>query len=453
MDLLHSLLFFVIAIGVLVTVHEFGHFWVARRLGVKVLRFSVGFGPALMKRTASDGTEYVLAAVPLGGYVKMLDEAEVDVPAQELPKAFNRKPLWVRSAVVAAGPVFNFLFAVVAYTVMFMLGISGLKPVIGSVDEGSLAARSGLEAGHELIAIDGARVATWEATIHRVVGHALDGQAVRLELRDGDGRPRELALDLGQIRADDLTRGRFFDTLGFAARRPLLPPRIGEVIPGGAADEAGLRGGDRVLVANGEAIAEWGAWVDFVRARPGETIALTVEREGSETSLTLVPRRVEDGGQTIGQIGATVADAQAALARFYAIQRHGPLDALVLGLKKTWEMSVLTLKMIWRMLTLDVSVENLSGPISIAQYAGVSADIGLSRFIGFLAVVSISLGILNLLPIPLLDGGHLFFYAIEAVRRKPVSEDLLYAGQRLGIALLVGLMGLAFYNDLVRVFG
>jgi regulator of sigma E protease len=453
MELLHSLLFFVIAIGVLVTVHEFGHFWVARRLGVKVLRFSVGFGPALLRREARDGTEYVLAAVPLGGYVKMLDESETEVPAGELHRAFNRKPLWVRAAVVVAGPVFNFVFAVLAYTAMFMLGISGLKPVVGDVASGSLAARAGLTAGQELVAIDGRPVATWEAVIHRVVAHALDGSAAQLTLRGDDGRSREVSLDLGQVAADDLTRGQFFDSLGITARRPLLAPRIGRVVDDGAAQAAGLRARDVILSADGEAIPDWSAWVEYVRARPGQPIEVLLRRSDGEHRLTITPRAVQDDGEEIGRIGATVADAEITLQRYYAVQRHGVYEALMLGFSKTWEMSVLTLKMIWRMVTLDVSVENLSGPISIAQYAGVSADIGLSRFIGFLAVVSISLGILNLLPIPLLDGGHLFFYAIEAIRRKPVSEDLLYVGQRLGIALLVGLMGLAFYNDLARVFG
>jgi regulator of sigma E protease len=454
MQVLVSLLSFIVAIGVLVTVHEFGHFWVARRLGVKVLRFSVGFGrPLFIRRAGPDQTEYVLAAIPLGGYVRMLDESEGEVAEHDRPRAFNRQPLWKRTAVVLAGPIANFLFAVVAYATMFMIGVSGLRAIVGEVHLDSVAARAGLSAGQQIVAVDGRAVGTWESAIQAILGAALERAPAPLEVRGDDGVRRGLSLDLSAISVDDLTRGRFFDTLGFEPLRPSLPARIGTVEAGAAAERAGLAAGDRVLEADGEPVADWGAWVQIVRARPARRFEVIVERDGVHRTLSITPEPTQQGDATIGRIGAGVADADHFLGRYYVTERLGPLQALSRGIVKTGEVTGLTLGMLWRMVLLEVSVENLSGPISIAQYAGVSAQVGLTRFLEFLAIVSVSLGILNLLPVPLLDGGQLLYYLAELVRGRPLSEEAQFVGQRLGIALLVGLMGLAFYNDLARVFG
>ncbi len=454
MQFLNSVLSFVVAIGVLVTVHEFGHYWVARRLGVKVLRFSVGFGrPLLSRRAGPDGTEYVLAAIPLGGYVRMLDESEGDVAEAERHRAFNRQSLAVRSAVVCAGPLANFLFAIVAYAAMFMLGVTGLRATVGDVDPGSAAARAGLAAGDDIVAVAGRPVATWEAAVQGVIGAALESGPTTVTVAGAGGGQRTLSLDLAAVSVDDLTRGRFFETLGITPDRPRVPPRIGAVSPGGAAARAGLRSGDLVLEAAGRPVADWAAWVQFVRERPGETFAVRVERDGARHSISLTPDAVLDGDATIGRIGTGVAGVDEVLERYYVTERLGPWDALSAGVRKTVDVSWLTLRMFWRMLTGDVSLQNLSGPLSIGQYAGVAAERGVSDFLYFLGVVSVSLGILNLLPVPMLDGGHLLYYAAEFVRGRPLSEEVQYAGQRLGIALLVGLMGLAFYNDVLRIFG
>jgi regulator of sigma E protease len=454
MQFLYSVASFVLAIGVLVTVHEFGHYWVARRVGVKVLRFSVGFGrPLWLRRAGPDRTEYVIAAIPLGGYVKMLDEAEGDVPPQERHRAFNRQSLARRCAVVVAGPLANFLFAAAAYALTFMIGVSGLKAIVGEVDAGSLAARAGLLPGQQVVAVDGRETRTWEAAVQAILGESLDRAPTRLSVQDPDGTLRDLSLDLSIVGVDDLTRGQFFQTLGLQPGRPSIPARIGSVEPDGAAARGGLHVGDTVLEADGAAVADWSAWVVMVRARPAQPMRVLVERGGVHYTLDITPMRQVDGDVEYGRIGAGVADAELALDHYYVTERLLPWEAIARGVQRTVEVSLLTVRMLWRMLLLEVSVENLSGPISIAQYAGVSAQIGLTRFLEFLAIVSVSLGILNLLPVPLLDGGHLLYYLAEAVRGRPLSEAVQFAGQRLGIALLVGLMGLAFYNDLSRLFG
>ncbi|MDX1514057.1 MAG: RIP metalloprotease RseP [Gammaproteobacteria bacterium] len=454
MEVLSSIVWFVVAVGVLVTVHEFGHYWVARRLGVKVLRFSVGFGRPLWSRRAGvDQTEYVIAAVPLGGYVKMLDESEGEVPAEDRHRAFNRQPLATRFAVVVAGPAFNFLFAVAAYWLMFVLGVSGLKPLVGSVDPDGLAARAGLRAGQEIVRVDDRETRSWGTVIQTVIGASLNRGEVRLAVDEPGRGTRELSLDLSGVLLDDLTQGQFFSRLGFAPRRPTLPPRIGTVVSGSPAESGGLAPGDLVLTADDSPMPDWETWVRYVRARPDRDIRVTVERNGAQKELILRPAAETSDGQVIGRIGAGVDAPESHLSRFYTVERYSVTEALGRGLDKTAEVTVLTLKMLWKMVTLEVSPKNISGPISIAQYAGVSAEVGMARFLEFLGIVSISLGILNLLPIPLLDGGHLMYYFMELVRGRPVSEEVQFIGQRLGIAMLVCLMGLAFYNDLARLFG
>ncbi len=452
MSILSSILWFVIAIGVLVTVHEFGHFWVARRLGVKVLRFSVGFGRPLWRtRAGRDEVEYVIGAIPLGGYVKMLDESEGEVPASEVHRAFNRQSLPVRFAVVSAGPIFNFLFAVVAYWAMFMLGVSGLKPLVGEVAPGSLASAAGFESGQEIVRIDQRETRSWEAVIQGIIGGSLSGEPLPVTVDDPSGGSRDLRLDLSAVALDDLTRGQFFDRLGFNPMRPKIPPRMGKVFEGKPADRAGLQQGDLILSVDDTPIETWHQLVEYLRARPEQRIEVVVERRGQKQRLTLVPRAEDENGQIVGKIDAAL-DA-GVRDQYYTIERYSVTDAFSRAVDKTAQVTVLTLRMLWKMVTLEVSVENLSGPISIAQYAGVSAEVGVARFLEFLGIVSISLGIINLLPIPLLDGGHLMYYLIELVQGRPVSEQVQFFAQRLGIAMLVCLMGLAFYNDLARIFG
>ena len=446
-----SLLAFIVAIGVLVTVHEFGHFWVARRLGVKVLRFSIGFGkPLWQRRFGADNTELVVAAIPLGGYVKMLDEHEGEVPATELDRAFNRQPVRSRMAIVVAGPLFNFLFAIAVYWLMFVAGVPGLRPVVGAVMPDSYAEQAGIVSGDEILAVGATATPTWETTVLALLDASLGGHdAVALTVRSSQGVERHL---LASFESSDqlLKKGGVLENFGLTPWQP--PAVIDRLIEDGAGARAGLQPGDRIVQADAVAISSWSRWVDYVRARPGQLIEVRVLRSGQETVLGLTPDSVADAGQTIGRIGAYVRlpdDDQRATMR--VVVRYGPLQAVSEALGKTWDVTTLTLRTLWKMVSGGASVENLSGPISIAQYAGQSAVVGLAAFLGFLGIVSVSLGVLNLLPIPVLDGGHLLYYLLELVKGSPVSEATQLLGQKIGIALLLALMTLAFYNDLIRL--
>ena len=457
---LMSALWFIVAIGVLVTVHEFGHFWVARRLGVKVLRFSVGFGrPILRYRSKRDATEYCISAIPLGGYVQMLDASREEVAPEDLPHAFDRQSMPVRIAVVVAGPLFNFLFAVVAYWAMFVVGVSGLRPMIGGIEPGSIAELAGMRAGQEIVEVDGRETPTWQNVLERVIGATLRGGSLQIDvLSPGDGSRREVELPLDDVFVDELTQGRFFERIGIETLRLRVEARLANVSEDSPAAGAGLAAGDRVISVDGIPVEEWTDLVRLVRERPGEPLSLVVERLGQRITRTIVPSVKTDAQGTYGQIGVAVQPpAPEAVERFYAEHgaraSHPPLEALWKGVERTGEMSLLTLRMLWKMLRLEVSLDNLSGPITIAQYAGVSAERGLPWFFAFLAIVSISLGILNLLPIPLLDGGHLMYYCIEALSGRPLSEEAHLVAQRIGAGMLVGLMGLAFYNDIARLLG
>ncbi len=446
-----SLISFIVAIGVLVTVHEFGHFWVARRLGVKVLRFSIGFGKPLWKRTfGADNTELVIAAIPLGGYVKMLDEREGEVDAAEVERAFNRQPLRTRIAVVVAGPAFNFLFAIFAYWAMFVVGVPGLRPVVGDVTPASYAAQAGIVRGDEIVSIENKLTPTWEAVVLELLDASLDDRSsVLMTVTGADGTDRQLAAgfeESGKL----LQKGGVLENFGLSPWQP--PAVIERLVAGGAGERGGLRSGDQVIMADGTAISYWSQWVDYVRKRPEQLIRIQVLRDGRELMLELVPEKTTDNGQQIGRIGAYVrlpSEEQRATMR--VVVRHGLLDALPAALEKTWSVTTLTLRTLWKMVTGVASVENLSGPISIAKYAGQSAAIGLATFLGFLGIVSVSLGVLNLLPVPVLDGGHLLFYLLEWIKGSPLSEVAQLTGQKIGIAMLLALMSLAFYNDIMRL--
>ena len=448
-----SLLAFIVAISVLVAVHEFGHFWVARKLGVRVLRFSIGFGKPLWgRRFGADGTEFVIAALPLGGYVKMLDEREAPVAPAEVSRAFNRQPLWVRSSVILAGPLFNFLFAIAAYWLMFVSGVPGLRPVVGEIAPQSVAARAGFQEKDEFLSVAGEPTPTWDAATLELLDAALSGENIEIAVRGASDVRRLLVIDFAAV-PDALDKGGLLENLGLSIWRPSIPPIIDRLVADAPAEQAGLRPGDRIVSVDAQAIQTWSEWVDYVRARPEQTLRLGVTRGADELELVLVPKAVEDNGQTIGQIGAYVRQPEGMQDNMRTEVRYGPVESVGKSIQKTWEMTALTVRTLWGMVTGKASVENISGPISIAQYAGYTARIGLASFLKFLAIVSISLGVLNLLPVPILDGGHLLYNAIEWVQGRPLSDAAQQVGQQLGILLLLALMMIAFYNDLSRLFG
>lgn len=449
-----SALAFFFAIGVLVAIHEWGHYIVARLAGVKVLCFSIGFGRPLWTLVAGrDCTEYRVSAIPLGGYVKLLDEREGPVAREEQSRAFNRQSVPARVAILAAGPVMNFVFAVAAFWCMYLAGVPGLKPVVGAVAPDSAAAEAGMLRDDTIVAVGGQPVATWEGTVLALLDGVLDAGRISVELRQPDAGSRLVYLRPGG-RVRDLTEpGRLLPGLGIQAWAPRLEPILGDILSDGSAAAAGLRPGDQVLAADGQAIASWTDWVEYVQARPGETVSLTLLRDGETLALPLSIGSVAgEAGQPQGRIGAAVNVPDDPYAANRALQQYGPGAALGHALQRTLSMSALTIRMVGRMVTGDVSVKNISGPINIAQYAGYSASVGLASFLSFLAVVSLSLGILNLLPIPVLDGGQIVYQLLEALQGGPLSERVQIIGQQIGIAVLVLMMSFAFYNDLSRVF-
>lgn len=453
MDLLFTVASFIVALAILITVHEFGHFWVARKLGVKVLRFSIGFGrPLLRRQHTPDSTEYVLAGIPLGGYVKMLDEREGSVPPDQLHLAFNRQVLWKRSAIVAAGPIFNFLFAIIAYWAIFMAGDIGLRPVVGTVEPDSIAADAGFRQGDELLQVGDRPSLTWESAVFGLMAQALDGQDLVVRVRDVSGVEQNRWIDGDRLATlpDD---PQVIERLGLNPKRPELPALIGSLTPGDPAERAGFQVGDLVLAVDGIPIKDWRDWVDVVRAHPDQSLQVEIERAGLRKELAITPKIMEVEGVEIGRIGAGVQAPEDLMERYRVKVRYGPVDALVQSWDKTLDMSTLMLRVMGRMLVGQASVENLSGPITIAETAGRTASYGLDSFVKFLAVVSISLGVLNLLPIPILDGGHLLYFLIEWVKGSPLSEEAQMQGQKVGMVLLGALMTLAFYVDLSRLFG
>lgn len=452
MDFAGAVVAFVVAVGILVTVHEFGHFWVARRLGVRVLRFSVGFGRPIWTRRGAGGTEYAIGILPLGGYVRMLDEHDGEVSDAERGQAFNHKPLWARSAIVLAGPAFNFAFAALAWWLVFVVGTAGLRAVVGGVEPGSLAERAGLARGDAVVAVAGRETRTWSEVVAATLGEALDGDRVEVRWAGPDGGTGAGHLELAGVALDGLASGNFFNTLGIEPAMPASRPVIGAVNADEPAARAGMRPGDVVVRALDEPIGSWMEWVRFVRARPGVEFPVEVRRGGKTVTLALRPAAVESGGVTIGRIGAALHQDARPDENWYVTERSTPLEAADRALARTWEITSLTVGLLWKMVRLELSSEHLSGPITIARYARDSANDGFTRFLEFLALVSVSLGILNLLPIPVLDGGHLLIHVAEAVKGGPLSARTMAFGYQAGLALLVGLMGLALYNDVMRLF-
>lgn len=453
-QILISALAFIAAIGVLVAIHEYGHLVVARALGVKVLRYSIGFGRVLWSRRAGpDDTEYCVSAIPLGGYVKLLDERDCAVTFAERGRAFNRQSAAAKIAILSAGPAFNLLFAIVAYTVMFMSGVPGMKPVVGPVAEGTLAGAAGLRTGDTIVAVGDRTVFTWESATIAMLDDMLGDGSIRLTVRDAAGQERPVVLSTAGRESELTEPGQFFTGLGLRPWAPEPEPVIGDLTPGGAAQAAGIMSGDRVLLADGKAVETWAEWVDIVRARPGESLDVTVLRDGVERRLAIAVGEANSAEGRIGRIGAAVWLPEDLFAGMRAEERYNLVESVLRATLKTWQMSDLTLRMIWRMVIGDVSPKNISGPINIAQYAGMSATIGLSAFLGFLAIVSISLGVLNLLPIPMLDGGQIVYTVAESLKGGPLSERAQMVGQQIGIAFLLVLMSFAFYNDLSRLIG
>jgi regulator of sigma E protease len=450
MSALYMIVGTLVALGVLVTFHEFGHFWVARRCGVKVLRFSVGFGMPLLRWSDRKGTEYVVAAIPLGGYVKMLDEREGDVPPELADQSFNRKSVYQRIAIVIAGPVANFLLAIVFFWVLAMLGSQQVRPVVGGVEPGSIAEKAGLSSGQEIVSVDGEAVSGWAGVNLQLVRRLGESGSIALNVRDQGSdveTPRSLVLNdwlKGAAEPDPIR------SLGIRPWRPALPPVLAELDPKGPAQAAGLKTGDRLLALNGEPVDEWQKVVDWVRVHPDTRISVGVERNGArlDVPVDLVTRG--EGTAATGYLGAGVKGVDWPPEMLREVS-YGPVAAVAEGARRTWTMSVLTLDSLKKMLFGELSVKNLSGPITIAKVAGASAQSGVGDFLNFLAYLSISLGVLNLLPIPVLDGGHLLFYLIEWARGRPLSEKVQGWGVQIGVSLVVGVMLLALVNDLGRL--
>lgn len=445
-----TLFYFIIAISLLVVIHEYGHFWVARRCGVKVKRFSVGFGKPLFSIKDKHGTEFSIAPIPMGGYVSMLDEREAPVADGQKHLAFNNKTPLQRIAIASAGPIANFLFAIVAYWFIYVVGTTGLAPVIGEVQEHSQAATLNIQSGDEIIAVNHEATATWEDVNWQLISFIGESTEIPMTLQTPAGQQYQVAFSVSQWLADtDMPNP--LRTLGFAPRSVPVPAILGQLADDGAATAAGLKSGDKVLAVNQQAIEDWYQLVKIIQASASQRVEFSIEREGQQQSLFVTPAaRINEQGETLGFIGAGV-QVPSYPESWLRTRKLGVGQGFVLGLQKTWDTTYFTLASLWKMLAGQLSVKNLSGPVSIAKVAGASAAGGLESFVGFLALLSVSLGVLNLLPIPVLDGGHIVFCVIEMLKGKPLSEQAQGFAVRVGMFLLLGLMLVAFYNDLSRL--
>ena len=448
---LYYLAAFALVVGILVLVHEFGHYLVARLAGVKVLRFSLGFGRTIWStRIGRDNTEWAIGLFPLGGYVKMLDEREGDVAPEEVCRSFNRQTVWARMAIVAAGPLANLLLAVVVYWGMFCFGSEELRPILGAPVAGSPAAVAGIESGERVLKVGGKSVQSWQNMRWVLLRQAVEKNSIVLEVINQRGEIADRRLDVSSARKNGW-EGDVLQKLGIAYFRLTIPAVIGNVTPGGAAAAAGVRTGDEVVAIDDAPIATWMDVVRTVRASPGRAMDFAVRRNGAIQNIPITPSVIEVGGKQIGRIGAAVREHGAMRQELMVTVRYDPVVAFGKAIGETWDKSVFSFVMIAKMITGEVSWRNISGPVMIADYAGQSAKLGGDYYLKFLALVSISLGVLNLLPIPILDGGHLLYYVFEIIRRKPLSERSMEIGQRIGLSMLILLMAFAFYNDINRL--
>ncbi|MDE0308840.1 MAG: RIP metalloprotease RseP [Acidiferrobacterales bacterium] len=452
-EVVNSIVFFIVAIGVLITFHEYGHFWVARKMGVTVVRFSIGFGPAIWKHTPKDSsTEYRIAAIPLGGYVKMLDGNIDELDDESRPFAYDTQPLYKRSAIVAAGPLANFLLAALLYGAVFAIGTEGIRPIVGEVVSGSLAEVSGFMPGDELRKVDGRTNESWEQHHFHILNNIVSGSSIDYEVSN-QGVERTVTVDFSKLGQVDLNSESLESLIGIYPKMPLVQAIVGEVVDGYPAQAAGMQPGDRITSINGEAVRSWADLVGFVSNSTQSSLLVGLQRDGEPVEVMLEPKTVEIDGRQVRQIGIKVnPELQISNSEHIVIVRHNPVEAIIRGFQTMWSTTALTVKMLFSLLKFEQSADAIGGPIAIADYAGKAAQAGINNFLTFLALLSISLGLLNLLPIPVLDGGHLMFHLYEAVFRSPPTERMLVWANQVGFALLIGLMGLAFYNDISRMF-
>ena len=453
MSLLVTIVAFLIAIGVLVTIHELGHYWAARWCDVKILRFSLGFGrPLILRRRGPDQTEWVLAALPLGGYVKMADERDESVAPEERARAFNNKTVWQRIFIVAAGPAANFLLAALFYWVLLVTGIPGMKAYIASPPAQSPAALAGFVEGELIRRVGEADVRTWADTRLALIDQSVKRGMIEIQVEDRNGGLYGRRINLDSLSKEDLDKD-FLGKIGLNPLRAKALTVLDEVVPGGAAAKAGLRSGDRIVAINGEQVARWERIVAVIASHPGRELVLNVERDNGMLTVPVTPDTVASpaDGKQMGRIGVKPQVDRALADKLGTVVRYGPLAAIMPACEKVIDMSLFSLKMMGRMLSGDVSWKNLSGPVTIADYAGQSAMLGWLPYLNFLALISISLGVLNLLPVPVLDGGQLMYYMAEILKGSPVSERVMQIGQQVGLALLLGLTAFAFYNDIHRL--
>ena len=446
---LHSILFFLLALAILVAIHEFGHFWVARRFGIRVLRFSIGFGPRLLKKQDKTGTEYALSLIPLGGYVKMLDEREGPVPQSERHLAFNRRPIYQRFLVVLAGPIFNFILAIFAFMLMYTVGISQLAPIVGDVPTDSIAAKGGIVRADEIISVAGKNTYSWQQVLTQIILSKGTDKPLAITVKKPDHSTQDLQLDISQWQPD-FSQDEFANSLGLSLLIPKIPPIIGQVIANTPAQKAKLQQNDRIVEINTQEVFYWQEMVDYIRTRANQEIDLLVERDNELISIKVTPEARKQDGETVGYLGVMVQQ-QSLPENMLRNIKLDPISAFIKGVEQSIHYTAMTFKVLAKLLTGALSFSSISGPIGIAHGAGQSASIGLAYYLHFLGLVSISLFVLNLLPIPVLDGGHLMYYAIEWVRGKPVSEKTQVVGFKIGMFLLLLLMAMAIYNDFVRL--